>query len=189
MLFREAFVAGWSPCVCLTIVSLDVTAATSAGPNGGTTRPLPGTIQAANFDGDGTSAAYFDTVKSERVFHAAPAVPTVIAPLDQSNGVAVSTSLAWSANRATTYDLKFGTTNPPPTAATGLTVGRYTPGALTKNTTYYWQVVARNATGATVGPVWSFTTIAAALSTPTLVAPADHAQDIALTGSLAWSAI
>ena len=62
------------------------------------------------------------------------------------------------ATGATTYDIGFGTTNPPMSAgAAGLTIASYTP-VLAAGTAYYWRVMARNAGGSTLGPVWSFTT-------------------------------
>jgi len=100
----------------------------------------------------------------------------------------VNTPLSWSAPGATTYDVNFGTTNPPPPAASGLAAPTYTPATLINNTTYFWQVVARNAGGATAGPVWSFTTIVAPPTTPTVVAPANSSTGIATNASLAWSA-
>ncbi len=42
--------------------------------------------------------------------------------------------------------------------ATDLVVCRYRPQGLRKETTYYWQVAARNACGRVEGPVWSFHT-------------------------------
>lgn len=42
--------------------------------------------------------------------------------------------------------------------ATDVVIPRYRPQGLRKDTTYYWQVVARNACGRVEGPVWSFRT-------------------------------
>jgi len=63
---------------------------------------------------------------------------------------------------AVTYDVYFDTTNPPMTLIhSGLTVPSCEPlpYPLDYETTYYWQVVASNSSGQTVGPIWSFTTI------------------------------
>ena len=57
----------------------------------------------------------------------------------------------WTAPGATSYDVSFGTTNPPPLVVSGSSSASYTPPALTNATTYFWQVVARNSAGATTG--------------------------------------
>jgi hypothetical protein len=77
-----------------------------------------------------------------------PGVPGTPSPMDAATGVATSTTLAWSATGATTYDLAFGTANPPATITTGLSTAGYAP-ALAGSITYYWQVLARNASGLT----------------------------------------
>ena len=51
-----------------------------------------------------------------------------------------------------------GRSIPPAPAATGQPAAAYSPAGLTPNTTYFWQVTARNDAGTTPGPVWSFTT-------------------------------
>src|SRR5205814_8419094 len=88
---------------------------------------------------------------------------------------------------ATTYDVAFGTTNPPPTVATGLTSPTFAPPALANGTTYLWQVTARNAGGSTAGSVSAFTTIVAAPPAPTAAAPADGAAGVAINSALAWT--
>jgi len=70
----------------------------------------------------------------------------------------------WLGACVTTYDVYFGTDDPPTTLicddVTDLTCDPTpAPGQLLDpNTTYYWQVVASNCCGTTEGPVWSFTT-------------------------------
>src|SRR5205823_10478935 len=123
-------------------------------------------------------------VSSFTTIVAPPAAPMVAAPANGSTGVALAPALAWTAVNATSYDVRLGTSNPPPAAATGLTSASYTPAALKNDTTYYWQVVAQNAGGATAGPVSSFKTIVAAPAMPTVVAPADQTTGVAVNGSL-----
>ncbi|UCC31530.1 MAG: S8 family serine peptidase, partial [Phycisphaerales bacterium] len=69
---------------------------------------------------------------------------------------------------ATTYDVYFGTDNPPATMICA-DIGRKVcdPGVLDFLTTYYWQVVARTPAGETSGPVWSFTTVCPPADQPT----------------------
>src|SRR5262249_49756454 len=59
---------------------------------------------------------------------------------------------------AATYDVAFGASSPPPQVATNQSAASFTPNGLAAGTTYYWQIVARNAAGSTTGPVWSFST-------------------------------
>jgi hypothetical protein len=87
----------------------------------------------------------------------APSEPSSPNPANAAS-VNTSTTLTWSASGATSYDLNFGTTDPPPALATGFSVASYTPVGLAEGTTYYWQVIAHNDSGSTAGPVWSFTT-------------------------------
>jgi hypothetical protein len=87
-----------------------------------------------------------------------PAAPASPGPANGATGVSTTASLTWSAPGATTYDVRFGTTSPPPLVATGRTAASFQPALLTEGTKYYWQIVARNSTGSTTGPVWSFTT-------------------------------
>ena len=43
------------------------------------------------------------------------------ADLNAASDVATNATLTWSATNATSYDVKFGTTNPPPQVVTGQT--------------------------------------------------------------------
>jgi hypothetical protein len=66
---------------------------------------------------------------------------------------------------------------------TGQASASYTPAALANSTAYFWQVVARNSTGTTTGPVWSFTTTAAPPAATNIVIYASDIPSIALHGS------
>ncbi len=72
-----------------------------------------------------------------------------------------STLLAWSNEGSSCpneYDVLFGTANPPEDLfCTGLSESRCVVDDLTVGETYYWQVIARNASGETAGSIWSFT--------------------------------
>jgi regulation of enolase protein 1 (concanavalin A-like superfamily)/PKD repeat protein len=105
-----------------------------------------------------------------------PAAPASPNPSNGATGVSSSPTLTWTSSGATSYDVRFGTTNPPPQVRTGQTVSSYTPGSLTANAMYFWQIVAHNAAGATTGSLWSFTTAAASSATTNIVI---YASDIA----------
>ena len=140
-------------------------------------------IVAKNTAGNTASATWsFTTIVNT------PATPLLSSPANAATNVATSTSLAWStASGATSYDVYFGTSNPPPlvTNTTGLS---YAVASLTTNTTYYWQVVAKNSAGNTASATWSFTTVPNAPSAPTLSSPSNGATNVARTTLLTWSA-
>ncbi|MBN1392434.1 MAG: LamG domain-containing protein, partial [Sedimentisphaerales bacterium] len=79
-------------------------------------------------------------------------------PADTANDVGIAQDLSWSAGSgATSHDVYFGTTNPPPFIVnqTGTT---YDPGLMDVNTIYYWQIDEKNTSGTTTGILWNFTT-------------------------------
>ena len=87
-----------------------------------------------------------------------PSTPGSPSPASGATGVSTSPTLTWSAPGATSYDVRFGTSNPPSSTAQIVSTASHQPGPLTAGQTYYWQIVARNSAGAVTGPVWSFTT-------------------------------
>jgi carbohydrate binding protein with CBM6 domain/phospholipase D-like protein len=99
-----------------------------------------------------------------------PGTPSNPSPASGATNVSTSTTLTWSAASATSYDVYFGTASNPPLAASNVASPSYTP-SLTASTTYFWKIVAKNASGTTTGPVWSFTTAAAPPPPPTQVFP------------------
>ena len=93
-----------------------------------------------------------------------PFSPVLVSPALNSVQTAASVNLQWSASDvdasdALTYDVYFGTANPP----TIITSANQSASTLAKtvaaSTTYYWKVVVKdNKGGQTIGQVWSFTT-------------------------------
>ena len=128
----------------------------------------------------------------------APDAPAQPSPANDADDVPLELKLNWSdAARATSYDVYFGTSNPPPLA--GNTVSSNWP--LTKlsyGTTYYWSVVATNGAGSTPGPIWSFTTLPDKTEpgppepqielpdTPGAPTPADGSGDVSVESDLYW---
>jgi len=86
-----------------------------------------------------------------------PGIPSDPSPADGATGVALSPTLSWTSTDASSWDVYFGTSSPPPKVATVSTTS-YAPGTLNYGTQYFWKVVALNACGSTEGSVWSFTT-------------------------------
>jgi endonuclease/exonuclease/phosphatase family metal-dependent hydrolase len=106
--------------------------------------------------------------------------------------VPVTTTLTWTpSSNAATYDVAFGTNNPPSTVSTGQAATSYTPSALSHSTTYFWRVTANGAGGVSPGPVWSFQTQALPPSplpsTPTGAQPTDGAATVPVTTTLTWT--
>ena len=82
-------------------------------------------------------------------------------PNDGATSVDVNIDLSWTGGPGTsiTYDVYFGTTNPPLKVASNQSGTTYNPGTMNYQTTYYWKVVAWDTQGNTAeGPVWHFTT-------------------------------
>jgi hypothetical protein len=87
-------------------------------------------------------------------------MPNAPSPAHGATGVSTTATLGWSASGATSYDVRFGTTNPPPQVSTAQAAASYAPTVLANATTYFWQVVAHSGASVTTGPIWSFTTVA-----------------------------
>jgi phospholipase D-like protein len=121
------------------------------------------------------TATFDSTAVSASSGGSAPATPSSPGPVSGATNVVTNTTLTWSSSGATSYDVKFGTANPPPQVSTGQAQASYSPGTLQNSKQYFWQIVAHNATGTATGPVWSFTT--GASSTPANIVI--YASDVA----------
>jgi len=120
----------------------------------------------------------------------APAAPVLVSPGNGSTGVALSQTLSWQASTgATSYNVFFGTVNPPPQVTqTGATI--YGP-TLSAGTTYYWKVAAANSVGSSSSAIWSFTTAPPVVlppAAPVLTSPANGATGVPLSPALTWQA-
>jgi uncharacterized repeat protein (TIGR03803 family) len=119
-----------------------------------------------------------------------PSAPTLSSPANRATGVSLTPSLSWNAaSGATSYDVYFGTSPTPPFAVNTTSIS-YNPGSLVSNSTYYWQIVARNSAGTTPSAVWSFTTqpLAASPVIPNLDFNGDGKQDVFLYDPVAGGA-
>jgi hypothetical protein len=100
-----------------------------------------------------------------------PVTITDILPVNGAVNQALDTTISWTFGANTeTYDVYFGTANPPVTmvvdnAVAGVT-GTYDPGPLASGTTYYWKVVSRNTASRleTESSIKNFTTIFGAVT-------------------------
>jgi hypothetical protein len=117
-----------------------------------------------------TATIVFDTeapITTNEVFNTIadppPAMPSDPGIPDEATDVPVSTSMSWAPSEfATAYDLyvwELGQPKPESPTVSDLASPLYDPPTdLNDETTYLWQVVAKNIMGETEGEVWSFTT-------------------------------
>ncbi len=93
----------------------------------------------------------------------APYKPSDPSPADLATDVPTDQTLSWTGGDPdgdpVTYQVAFGTDNPPSVVATDLTNASYDPGPLAVGTTYYWAITASDDSDETTeGDVWRFTT-------------------------------
>ena len=118
-------------------------------------------------------------------FNVGPMAATLTSPANRATGQPLSANLVWGAStNATSYDVYFGTSNPPP-MVTNTTSTTFTPSTLAVGTQYFWEIVARNSLGTTASAIWSFTTQQP--GAPTLVSPSNGATGQPLSTSVSWS--
>jgi glutaredoxin len=93
-----------------------------------------------------------------------PNEPNTPIPANEAVDVDLNANLYWTGGDPNpgdqvTYDVYFGTTNPPPLVNSEQTQTNYNPGTMQYGTTYYWKIIAYDASGeSTEGPIWSFKT-------------------------------
>jgi len=104
-------------------------------------------------------------------------------PPNDATGVPLEITLHWSGGDpdpgdSVTYDVYFGSGNPPPLVSSNQEDTSYTPDPLTYTLKYYWKIVTHDLLGETTeGPLWTFT--ARGLPEP----------DLSAVGSLSWTQI
>jgi len=124
-----------------------------------------------------------------------PYTPSDPSPTNDATGVARNADLSWTGGDpnprdTVTYDVYFGTSNPPPKIEPGnQSASTYDPGTMEPSTTYYWQIVAWDShDNKTEGPTWSFTTGANKLpNTPSDPDPENGANHVSVITMLSWS--
>jgi len=117
-----------------------------------------------------------------------PPAPALVSPTSYATGVSLTPTLIWNpSNGATSYDVYFGTAVPLP-LVTNTAATSYSPGALADQTTYIWQVVAKNALGSTASGYAQFTTLHNGPTPPDLISPSYNATGVSTTPTLIWSA-
>jgi hypothetical protein len=120
---------------------------------------------------------------------AGPGTPGNPAPANGAAGVSTTPALSWSAGSgATSHDVYFGT-SPSPPLVTNTTGTSHNPGALAAGATYFWRIVAKNSSGSTTSPTWTFSTQGGALppGAPANPSPANGATAVPLAATLSWT--
>jgi hypothetical protein len=93
-----------------------------------------------------------------------PALNKVVIPTDYSPTNQLNVILEWTASDVDTadtltYDVYFGTSNPPTAKVAADQSTKTYLATLATSTTYYWKVVVKDGKGGqTIGQIWSFTT-------------------------------
>jgi len=111
-----------------------------------------------------------------------PGKATSPSPATITTNVGVTTDLNWTAGSdATSHDVYFGTVTPPVTKVSDSQAGTtWDTGTMANNTTYYWRIDEKNASGTTTGDIWSFTTKA---QVPSVLNMTEAAATTAITGA------
>jgi len=128
----------------------------------------------------------------------APSAPSGPSPQNGAIAISLSASPSWQNGDSrcdeltATYDVYFGTVNPPPFVRNNGSSKSFDPGTLAAMTLYYWRVVAKDANGSTQSATWSFrtgmdTSCSDPPAAPSSLSPADDADEVPLDQDLSWS--
>jgi hypothetical protein len=106
----------------------------------------------------------FFSIGDEQPGNLPPNKPNFEFPVDGSIDIPIDINLSWVCSDPeggnVTYDIYFGTSNPPPKVVDNCSNPSYDTGILDYCTTYYWQIVAWDDFGqSTIGDIWQFKTI------------------------------
>jgi hypothetical protein len=113
--------------------------------------------------------------------------PTSPSPPNGSINVSTTPTLTWFSSAAT-FDVYFGTVNPPPLVASNISVRNYSPGTLALSTVYFWRIIAKVGGNNYAGGSWAFTTSTGGPLPPTSPSPANGAAGVSQTPTLSWAA-
>jgi hypothetical protein len=92
-----------------------------------------------------------------------PSTPNNPNPTNSSTGISKTADLSWTCSdpdsNPLTYDIYFGTANPPQKVTGNTSTATYDPGTMNTGTTYYWKITAwDNHSTSKKGPLWHFKT-------------------------------
>ena len=142
---------------------------------------------------NGGGESVFSSGRSFTTMAGPPSIPGLSSPSNGATGQPTSLTLVWSSSSgATTYTLQVSTASDFSTTivndATLTGTSRLVSGLL-NNTLYYWRVSATGPNGtSSYSTAWTFTTLPAAPSAPTLNSPSDGAVGTDVNLTLTWNA-
>jgi uncharacterized repeat protein (TIGR01451 family) len=144
--------------------------------------PSSVTNQVTLSGGGSATASAFDTTNILPL----PLFPILTSPSNGAKNVNLTPTLTWSAGTyATSYDVYLGTSSTPP-FLTNTSSTTFSPGSLTPNTIYYWQIFSRNSVGTAASALYSFTTIVRpSITLVPSVNPSRYGQVVKLTANIA----
>ena len=137
---------------------------------------------------------YVDETAAATIIQVPPNTPRNPDPSNGQTNVNINVDPSWwggdpNPQDIVTYDVYFGTSNPPPKVVNNQSSTNYDPGTLNFSTTYYWNIVAWDNNGASAtGPIWQFTTRGQSPPyTPKNPSPANGTTNVAINPTLSWS--
>jgi len=127
-----------------------------------------------------------------------PAMPSNPSPAHQAIDQSIDVNLSWSctdpdAGDNLTYDVCFGTVNPPTTSVSQnqASTSYKPPQDLVTSTQYFWKIVAKDSQShSTTGHIWLFTTVAPSNQpphSPSAPSPADQSTNQPTGVDISWS--
>ncbi len=150
----------------------------------------PVAVVAGDFNGDGRPDLAIANPDDNTVTvllngSTTPIAPVLLSPVNGATGYFSTTTLRWSAEAgATSYDVYFGTSSPPPLVA-NTTATSYATGTLTAGLTYYWRIVAKGGFALGSSDTWWFWQEGPP-APPVLAFPANGARGTLVAPPLAW---
>jgi len=111
----------------------------------------------------------------------------IASPANGATDVALPVTLQWTSQNATGFNVDFGTTNPPPAFAAGISTNQLTISNLNPGTTYFWRVSAVGCDPNPQTPIVSFTTRACAVPSAPSFSFTPPAVTSGSTYTVVWS--
>ena len=141
-------------------------------------------------NGAGVTTGALWSFRTEPEPLSSPEQVTNRSPRKSAQGVSVGVTLSWEdSGGARSYDVYFGTSDPPDFIRNQTGATYDPPGDLNHDTLYYWRIDPRNGAGVTTGALWSFRTEPEPLSSPEQVtnrSPRKSAQGVSVGVTLSW---